>query len=508
MKLMQTEKTRSIAAAKAGMDEKTARKYLRLGKLPSQCKAERAWRTRNDPFEHVWPEITQKLEINPGLEAKTLFEDLQRRYPGSFPDGQLRTLQRRVKVWRATEGPPKEVFFPQAYTPAVYGQSDFTHMSELRITIQGQPFEHLIYHFVLPYSNWETGTICFSESFESLSQGLQNALWKLGGVPEHHQTDRMSAAVQKTTSPEAFTRRYTALLRHYRLKPARTQAASPHQNGDVEQRHYRFKRALEQSLLLRASRDFDSREEYALFLDKLFDQLNQGRQDRLKEELKRLRALPERRLQACKRLAVKVGPSSTIRVNHNVYSVESRLIGETVEVRLFAEHLELWYAQQCVERLPRLRGEGRHRIHYRHIIDWLVRKPGAFEHYRYREDLFPTHRFRMAYDLIKQARPYRAHKEYLRILHLAAKENETAVDQALAHLIRQEEPVTFEAVEQLVASGQQLASPRQVEIRQVDLSLYDALLRGKGLMHQDRLVDGDGLMHGDGFSREVEVVAC
>lgn len=120
------------------------------------------------------------------MEAKTLFDDLQRKDPGRFQDGQLRTLQRRIKAWRALEGPESEVYFSQEHKPGNFCQSDFTHLSTLEITITGQPFPHMIYHFVLTYSNWETGTICFSENFESLSEGLQNALWELGGVPKRH----------------------------------------------------------------------------------------------------------------------------------------------------------------------------------------------------------------------------------------------------------------------------------------------------------------------------------
>ena len=476
MKLIETEKTLATAAAKAGMDEKTARKYRRLGKLPSEVKVEYSWRTREDPFAEVWQEVKEKLEINPGLEAKTLFEDLQRRYPGRFADGQLRTLQRRVKGWRALEGPPKEVFFPQVHKPGQLCQSDFTHMKSVGVTIQRQPFDHLIYHFVLTYSNWETGTICFSESFESLSEGLQNALWKLGGVPRKHRTDRLTAAVQKPDRPEEFTRRYGALLNHYGLEGDKTQAASPNEIGDVEQRHYRFKKALDQALMLRGSRDFTSRDEYAAFMRKLFSQLNSGRRDRLAEELKVLRRLPERRLESCKRLRLRVGPSSTIRVNHNVYSVHSRLNGEMVEVRLHVEHLEVWYAQRCVEKIPRLRGEGKHRIQYRHIIDWLVRKPGAFENYRYRNELFPTHRFRMAYDYLKQSQPARASKQYLKILHLAARESEIAVDDALRTLIDQEMPITFELVEAMVHSEELIPPPTELNIPEVDLTAYDALL--------------------------------
>lgn len=476
MKLIETEKTLATAAAKAGMDEKTARKYRRLGKLPSEVKVEHRWRTREDPFVEVWDEVKEKLELNGGLEAKTLFEDLQRRYPGRFADGQLRTLQRRVKAWRALEGPPKEVFFPQVHKPGQLCQSDFTYMNSVGVTIQGQPFNHLIYHFVLSYSNWETGTICFSESFESLSEGLQKALWELGGVPRVHRTDRLTAAVQKPDHPQEFTRRYAALLKHYGIEGDKTQAASPHEIGDVEQRHYRFKKALDQALMLRGSRDFASRDEYAAFAGKLFAQLNSGRRERLAEELKVLRRLPERRLDSCKRLRLRVGPSSTIRVNHNVYSVDSRLIGESVEVRLYVEHLEVWYAQKCVETIPRLRGEGKHRIQYRHIIDWLVRKPGAFENYRYRADLFPTHRFRVAYDYLKRSQPAGAAKEYLKILHLAARETETAVDDALRTLINQDKPITFEAIEAMMRSGEQLPPATELTIPEVDLAAYDALL--------------------------------
>ena len=476
MKLRQTEKTLVIAAAKAGMDPKTARKYVRLRKLPSEVKTEHNWRTREDPFALVWDDIGILLKDNSGFESKTLFQDLQRRYPGRYSDGQLRTLQRRVKAWRALEGPSKEAYFPQEHKPGKLCQSDFTHLNALNITINHNPFRHMIYHFVLTYSNWETGTICFSESFESLSEGLQNALWELGGVPKAHQTDRLTVAVQKTTSPDEFTRRYQALLDHYGLAGRKTQAASPNENGDIEQRHHRFQRALEQSLLLRGSRDFKNREEYKIFLNKLFAQLNSGRQERLAEELAVLHRLPATRLESYKRLRVKVGPSSTIRVKHNTYSVNSRLIGEHVDIRLYVEHLEVWYSQRCVEKIPRLRGENGHHINYRHIIDWLVRKPGAFENYRYRQDLFPTHRFRIAYDYLRQTCPVRASKEYLSILHLAAKESETAVDKALYQLINLDKNITALAVKELVESGQQLSSPKDIVIADVDIKSYDTLL--------------------------------
>lgn len=476
-KLVQTEQNFGIAAMKAGMDEKTARKYRMLGKLPSELGKRHTWRTRKDPFKDTWHEIKAMLEINPGLEAKTIFEDLQRRNPGRFADGQLRTLQRRIKIWRASEGPPKEVFFTQVHTPGQLGQSDFTSMNKLGITIGGQPFDHLVYHFVLTYSNWETGTICFSESFESLSEGLQNALWKLGGVPKDHRTDCLTTAVQKTSHPDDFTRRYQDLLDHYDLTGCKTNPNSPHENGDVEQRHHRFKKAVDQSLLLRNSRDFADRHEYERFLRRLFEQLNAGRKERFLEEQAVLHRLPKHRIDACKASTTTVGPSSTIRVNHNVYTVDSRLIGERIKVRLFMDHLEIWYGQKRVDTLPRLRGEGKHKINYRHIIDSLIRKPGAFENYRYRDDLFPTSRFRIAYDDLKNRHSQlQATKQYLNILYLAAKESETAVDAVLRMMIDQDIAISDEQVEALVQSGEPVPIVTEVLIPAVDLTCYDQLL--------------------------------
>jgi hypothetical protein len=476
MKLINAEVNLSVASAKAGMDEKTARKYRDSGMLPSAMAAGHDWRTRQDPFEEAWDEIKEMLEANPGFESKTLFEYLQRKHPGRFSDGQLRTLQRRVKVWRALEGPGKEVFFPQVHVPGELCESDFTSMDHLGVTIAGQPFAHLVFHFVLTYSNWETGTICFSESFESLSEGLQNALWELGGVPQSHRTDRLSAAVNKPGSPAEFTSAYSAMIRHYGFCPQKIQASSPNENGDVEQRHHRLKKALDQALLLRGGRDFESRADYAAFLKKLFSQLNAGRKERLAEELGVLRELPLSRLESCRTLMVKVGPSSTIRVKHNVYSVFSRLIGLSIQVRLYAEYLEIWYAQRLLETMPRLRGEKRHRINYRHIIDWLVRKPGAFENYRYRDDLFPSHRFRVAYDALKVGSNGKAVKEYLKILYLAARESESGVDEALRILIDGDRPVSAEAIENILTSSNHRSLPTEVHIPVVDLGVYDSLL--------------------------------
>lgn len=285
MTLINREKMLAIAAAKAGMTEKTARKYRDLGQLPSQIAPAHTWRTRKDPFEDDWPWVQAQLEINPGLEGKTLFEAMQRDWPGKYQDGQLRTLQRRVKIWRATEGPAQEVFFAQVHHPGILCESDFTHMNNLGVMIEGVPFDHMIYHFVLTYSNRETGTLCFSESFGSLSEGIQNALWQLGGVPQRHRTDRLSAAVNKPSHPEEFTRHYQALQNYYGFEGCKIQAGCPNENGDVEQSRHRFKRALDQALMLRGSRDFGTINDYKNFLQQLFDQLNAGRTKRFNEEL-------------------------------------------------------------------------------------------------------------------------------------------------------------------------------------------------------------------------------
>lgn len=481
MRELNAGETLERSCLKAGMSEKTGRKWLRKGVFPSECQEPRTWRTREDAFAEVCGEVAELLEREPGLQAKTILEELQGRYPGRFSDGQLRTLQRRVREWRALEGPAKEVVFPQVHEPGELCASDFTDLTGLGVTLGGEPLSHLLYEFVLTYSNWATGTICFSESFESLSEGLQSALYELGGVPQRHRTDRLSAAVRKVGGEAAFTRRYAGLLSHYGLSGEKTQASSPHENGDVEQSHHRTKQALAQALMLRGSRDFEDRAQYEGFVREVMGRRNAGREEKLAEERAALRPLPPRPLESWRWVDVHVGRSSTIRVLHNVYSVPSRLIGEQVRVRVFSERLEVWYAQRLVETLPRVRGQLRRHIQYRHIIDWLVRKPGALAGYHYREEMFPTSRFRMAYDALQETWCARGDKEYLRILHLAARESEQRVDDALRVLLNDDGPLSAEAVEALVLSETALPAATQVAIEAVDLGGYDALLQGLGV---------------------------
>ena len=466
------------AADAAGISSKTARKYLKNGKLPSQCKVEHTWPTRQDPFADDWVFIEQILiDTQATLEAKTIFGHLQRAYPGKYHNGQLRTLQRRIKAWKALYGPAKEVFFSQHYYPGQWSCSDFTSMNKLNITIAQQPFEHLFYHFVLCYSNWQAGRICFSESFESLSLGVQDALWKLGGVPFYHRTDNLTSAVHKVGHPDIFTDKYRGLASHYGFASSKTNPASPHENGDVEKSNGLFKKAVDQALIIRGGRDFDTIEQYRQFLQKIIDRMNQNSHKRFAEELEVLKELPSLRYNDYEVRTCKVSRGGTIRLLHNTYSVHSRLVGETVKVRVYADKLEIWYAQRHIETLPRLRGENGHYINYRHHIDRLVRKPGAFENYCYKDDLFPTSLFRIAYDILRDTCSIRqASKEYLKILELAAKEDESLVNEALRLLINLEEDIGFEKVKQFIDSKQKPPEPTAVHIEPVDIHDYDMLL--------------------------------
>ncbi len=473
----QKGKTQAQAAARAGMHVNTARKYTRVGKLPSQLKRPRTYRTRPDPFADDWPWVQEWLERDTALQAQTLFALLLERQPGRYQEGQLRTLQRRIALWRAQHGPDKEVMFAQNHPPGRMAQSDFTHMTDLGVTIGGVPFPHLLYHLVLTYSNIEAVTICFSESFEALAEGLEACLWQIGGVPEQHRTDNLSAAIHPldATQREQWTARYTALMAHYGMEPTTNTPGEANENGDVEQAHYRFQQAVDQALRVRGSRDFADRAAYARLLHEVVRQRNQTRQVRWETERRALRPLPTGPLAPCRELRLSVSPFSTITVLRNTYSVPSRLIGTTVLVRLRAETLELYVGTSLLLTLPRLHGRQQHRIEYRHIIWSLMRKPGAFAQYRFREDLFPSLTFRRAYDALQLHERGRADKEYLRILHLAASTGERDVEAALSLLLDGNRVPTFDATRELVRPP----APPVVPILTppvLDLTVYDHLL--------------------------------
>jgi len=304
-------------------------------------------------------------------------------------------------------------------------------------------------------------------------------LWKLGGVTKRHRTDNLTSAVNRIGNPETFTAHYRGLANHCGFESSKIQPRSPEENGDVEQRHYRLKKAVDQALMLRGSRDFASREEYERFLEQMFEQLDAGRQERLGEELKVLRRLPARRHEDFREVDCQVGAFGTIRVLKNTYSLHSRLAGECVKARIYAEQIEVWYAQRKIEVLPRLRGENGHWINYRHVIDRLVRKPGAFARYRYREELFPTLTFRRAYDALCRYRGQRADVEYVRVLHLAASTMESRVDTVLAEILDRGEPFDYAAIKAAI-TPERPAIP-EVQIAPPDLTIYDRLVAGAGL---------------------------
>src|SRR5581483_11426896 len=426
-------KTLEQAAARAGMSVPTARKYLRAGKLPSALKSPRTYLTHLNPFDADWPWVEAQLQRDPALQAKTLFTVLCEDHPDRYSAGQLRTFQRHVAKWRALHGPERDVIFEQVHLPGRLAQSDFTHMDDLGVTLGGVVFPHLLFHLVLTYSNVEAATICFSESFESLAEGLESCLWQIGGVPQHHRTDNLSAAVQ-TIAPDGqrrWTDRYTALMQHYGMSPSTNTPGEAHENGDVEQAHFRFKQAVDQALRVRGSRDFADRAAYANWLQELVRKRNATRQARWTDDLTALRPLPKTPLHPCRELRLLVSRFSTIRVLHNTYSVPSRLIGTTLTVRVRAEVLELYVGTSCALTLPRLSGRFQARIDYHHLIFSLVRKPGAFAQYRFRDELFPSLSFRTLYDTLLEHQPTRADREYLRILHLAASTSEADVEAAL-----------------------------------------------------------------------------
>jgi transposase len=477
MRELNEGETLERAALRSGMSETTARRY-RKGAAPKGRREPRAYRTRTDPFEGVWPEVEKMLEEAPGLEAKTIFGRLVERPDSTYSEGQLRTLQRKIRRWRAEHGPHKEVMFPQEHRPGEYGQSDFTSMNNLGITIDGEAFDHLVYHFVLPYSRWETGMVCFSESFETLIAGFQRAVAELGRVPHKHRTDNLSAATHDLKDGRrAFNERYLGAMAHYGVEADRNTPGRAHENGSVEQAHHRFKRAVEQALLVRGKRDFADRGQYEAFLREIFAAKNKPR-TALGDDLRGMNELPPMRIEDFRRERVLVTRFSTIRAAENTYSVSSRLIGEEVDLRLYAETIEVWHGQRLVATMERQRGRGNVAIDYRHVIWSLVRKPGAFARYRYREALFPTLTFRRAYDTLGERLGSGADLEYVRILHLAASTSETAVEAALEELLGRGELRDY-------AQVRAAAMPEPVEvpscaIEPPDLSVYDTITAAGG----------------------------
>ncbi len=277
---------------------------------------------------------------------------------------------------------------------------------------------------------------------------------------------------------KAFTDRSQALLDHYGMHPTTNTPGEAHENGDVEQAHYRFKQAVDQALRVRGSRDFTERSDYAQFLHEVVWQRNRTRQARWETEQAALRPLPVTPLAPCRELRLTVSRFSTIQVLRNTYSVPSRLIGTSLTVRVRAEVLELYVGTTLSLTLPRLHGRHQQRIDYRHIIWSLLRKPGAFAAYRYRDELFPSLVFRQAYDLLQAGTPQQADREYLRLLHLAASTSESEVAVALAVVLESGTVPSSEAVRALVQPPRPVLVPDLTPVV-VDLSVYDQLLEAR-----------------------------
>jgi Mu transposase-like protein len=467
------------AAAQAGMSVRTARKWQR-GALPSESKQERHWRTRADPFAGVWKsDIVPLLAADErgALEAATLIELLQERHPGDFLDGQVRTLQRRLRDWRAEHGPALTVKFQQTHEPGREASIDFTHADDLGVTIAGEVFEHLLFHFVLSFSGWTWLGLAFAETYEALVAGVQGALWELGGAPRVLRSDNLSAATHELRDGgRSLTKRFKAVLDHYGMTSTRIRPGESHENGVAEKAHHLIKSALDQALVIRGSRDFATVDQYVAFARRVVDtKRNRGIELDLAEERRHFAALPSAPVPGFTTYRPRVSCWSTVAVGTRLYSVPSRLIGYEVEVRQHPDIVEVRYRGKTIETMPRIRGEKDHRIDYRHVIWSLVKKPGAFTRYRYREELFPSMVFRRAYDALRGFGD-RADVEYVRILHLAASTYQATVERTLEVLLASTERFDYAAVKAL-AQPERPAIP-QLAALVPDLASYDRLLVG------------------------------
>lgn len=469
------------AAAKAGISERSARRIDDAPNLPSQ-RPQRNWRTREDPLSAVWDsEVVPLLQSDARLNAVTLLEELQRRYPGQWDSSVLRTLQRRIRLWRAKFGAEREVYFAQEHPPGRQGLSDFTVADDLNVEIGGAAFAHRLYQFALAYSGWRHVTVIDGgESFLALSTGLQAALWALGGVPEEHRTDSLSAAFKNLAAEEDFTLRYTALLDHYDMAGTRNNRGVSHENGSVESSHRYLKEAIEQALLLRGHRDFDDRPAYEGFVREAVMRRNRRNAAAFRIEREHLRDLPTRRTTDFVEEEGHVTRCSTFTVGGILYSAPSRLIGHRLKVRLFSDRLDCYLAGSLVLTLARgtrspVNGRGRV-IDYRHFVEELKRKPQAFKGLVFRDALFPRDAYRRTWEQLELRLTQRqACQTIVALLGMAALDG---VEAALAR--RLEALLEAGELPDLVRLRAEFA-PRKVEVPTVTVDIpapgvYDALL--------------------------------
>lgn len=429
--------TQAIAAAKSGFSERTARRLDHDLRLPSQKSPERAWRTRTDPLTEVWPRALEMLKTMPGIMAVTIFETLQEEFsPDAVPDTVRRTLERRVADWQALNGADKEVFFPQRHEPGQQAQSDFTVADALGVTIGGEPFPHRLYHFRLVYSGWEHAHVILGgESFSAVAEGMQDALWKLGGTTVEHRTDSLSAAYKNLARDAQldFTSRYKDLCDHYGMTATRNNPGVANENGSIESSNLHIKRRLAQALLRRGSLDFESLDDYRRFVDGICDRHNARRKALVAEEREKLRPLPKRRTTDFTKVTVPVTRNSTISVDRVLYSVPSRLIGHKLEVHLYDDRLVCFYGATSVGTMERVRvnrSERGRKIDYHHVIGTLRRKPQALRNLLYRDSLFPSAAYSRAWRVMEAGMPSRlACRIMVTLLDIASKDS--SVEEAL-----------------------------------------------------------------------------
>ena len=402
------------AAAKAGFSTATGYRVEADPQLPS-AKTKKRGRRRPDPLAGVFDEeIVPLLEATPDIRTVALYEELMRRRPELDP-GVRRTLERRVREWRALHGPEREVVFRQTHPPGQLGLSDFTDASELAVTIADVPLDHRLYHFRLAYSGFShLHVVLGGESFTALAEGLQHALWALGGAPEEHRSDSLSAAYRNLNAEqrEDATERYAALCAHYGMAPTRNNRGESHENGAIEGPHGHLKRALEDALLVRGSRDFDTLADYRAFVDEVVSRRNAHRRVRIDAERAVLNPLPQRRTDDFDTIRVRVTSAGGFTLRRVFYTVPSRLVGHQLTVHLYDDRLEVFLGTTPLTTLTRGRlsddGRNGHVVDYRHVIHALRRKPMALRNLVYRDHLFPREAYRRAFEALLAARGERA----------------------------------------------------------------------------------------------------
>lgn len=471
------------AASRSGFSERSGRRIEKGDGGPEHRKP-RSYRTRKDPFAAVWkPELVPMLEAYPGLKAVILLEHLQRQYPGQYPDSIKRTLERRVKHWRATRGPEKEVIFRQVHKPGLMGISDFTEPKDsFHITIRGKALDHRLYHFRLPFSTWSFVRVIESgESFVALTTSLNDALHRLGGAPQSHRTDSLSAAYKNLSKDEQqdSTQRYHEFCEHYGMKPSRNNRGVSHENGAIESPHGHLKQRIGQELMLRGSSDFDSVESYSRWLDALVSRLNRRQQDKINEERAALIPLPATRGMDYDEIVCSVSSTCTIIAKRVTYTVPSRLIGESLRVRIYERHLELFLGNDKTYELQRVFTRSANRrgrsIDFRHVIASLVKKPQAFRHSVLRDDLLPNDQFRTIWRRVDtEMEAHFACKFIVNVLYIAARGD--CVQELGDWLLEQDKLPPLHQIRQRFYPTP--SSNDQVSGKQHNITDYDSLIRG------------------------------